>query len=520
MTKKKLKKYIFIELLFTLIFIGIFLCLLVFNQNNEKGQKFKNPASLKVGTIATWSGSLSNQIASKSIEEAHFAFYTNPVDMFQDLRTRKVDACILPSYRIKALKNDYPDLSILDQSLGMSQTSFIFSDKSNELRKQFNEFLEAKKADGTMEMLEEKWFSNPSNYANIPYDKAQLSGENGTIDVAIAADAIPYEYIRDGQIIGYEPEFLDLFCQEYGYNYKMQNMQFDAMLMGISTSKYDIGLSNVEYTEERAQKVNYGSFMREEPIVAIVNNGNPYSKGLIEDLKLSFSKTFIVGSRWKGLIHGLLITLLISGSSIIFGSIQGYFFFLWTKNYPGIFKRIIIFFSNIFLGLPIVVFIMITYYILFGKSRLSGVFISIIAFTFMFSIYVHDCLHASIKTVPPEQREAALALGYTEGQTLVHILIPQALDSFLPSYKNEIISLLKSTSIVGYIAVNDLTRQGDLIRATTYDAFFPLITVALVYLLLTWIIIYFIKLLLSYVNPKRRKPSQILKGIDTNSDPL
>ena len=109
--------------------------------------------------------------------------------------------------------------------------------------------------------------------------------------------------------------------------------------------------------------------------------------------------------------------------------------------------------------------------------------------------------------------EAAYALGYTKNNTFFKILLPQALKVFIPTYSSQVVGLIKATSVVGYIAVNDLTSVGDIIRSNTYEAFFPLIAVAIIYFMLTWIISKLLGAVGRRFDPKKRKTSNFLKGV-------
>ena len=114
-------------------------------------------------------------------------------------------------------------------------------------------------------------------------------------------------------------------------------------------------------------------------------------------------------------------------------------------------------------------------------------------------------MRSGIESIDDGQREAALALGYNENQAFFRFIFPQAAVRFLPVYNGEIVSLLKSTSIVGYIAIQDLTKMSDIIRSRTYEAFFPLIATAIIYFILAWIISLILKFVLKKVSPKRKR---------------
>ena len=122
-------------------------------------------------------------------------------------------------------------------------------------------------------------------------------------------------------------------------------------------------------------------------------------------------------------------------------------------------------------------------------------------------------LSGAVKTIDSGQRDAAFTLGYSEKKTFYRIILPQAIRFIMPSYKAEIVSLIKATAVVGYIAVQDLTKVGDQIRSRTYEAFFPLIVVTLLYFALAALISALINKIDVSSDIRRRTPEQILKGV-------
>ena len=146
-------------------------------------------------------------------------------------------------------------------------------------------------------------------------------------------------------------------------------------------------------------------------------------------------------------------------------------------------------------------------------SGISAVWVAVIGFTLNFGAYVSEILRSGIDSIDGGQREAAIALGYTENRAFFKFVFPQAALRQLPVYRGEIVSLLKSTSIVGYIAIQDLTKMSDIIRSRTYEAFFPLIAVAIIYFILAGILTTVVNRLGKGIDPRRRKREDILKGV-------
>ena len=133
---------------------------------------------------------------------------------------------------------------------------------------------------------------------------------------------------------------------------------------------------------------------------------------------------------------------------------------------------------------------MIIYFVIFGSVKISKVVVAVISFGINSGAYVAEIFRSGIMSIDQGQFEAGRSLGFTYFQTMWHIIMPQAFKNVLPALGNEFISLLKETSVGSYIALQDLTKGGDIIRSRTYDAFPPLIAVALIYLalvmLFTW----------------------------------
>ena len=157
---------------------------------------------------------------------------------------------------------------------------------------------------------------------------------------------------------------------------------------------------------------------------------------------------------------------------------------------------------------------MILYYIIFGKVAISGTAVSVAGFTLVFGAAVYAMVQAGVATVDRGQTEAAYALGYGDRKAFFRVVLPQALQHIMPAYKGEITALIKATAVVGYVAVQDLTKMGDIVRSRTYEAFFPLIAVAVIYFILAAILTFIVNKIELRIDPKRRDRSDILRGLD------
>lgn len=138
-------------------------------------------------------------------------------------------------------------------------------------------------------------------------------------------------------------------------------------------------------------------------------------------------------------------------------------------------------------GTPVVVQLLIIYFVIFGSVKIDKVFVAVLAFGLNSGAYVAEIFRSGIMSIDNGQFEAGRSLGFNYVQTMYHIIMPQAFKNVLPALGNEFIVLLKETSVSGYIAMQDLTKGGDIIRSQTYDAFMPLLAVAAIYLVMVMI---------------------------------
>ncbi len=208
----------------------------------------------------------------------------------------------------------------------------------------------------------------------------------------------------------------------------------------------------------------------------------------MDTLISKFTTDFIEQDRWKLLVNGFENTVVISIFAALLGIIIGFFIAVVRTSYEKdhrfpVLNAICKAYLTIIRGTPSVIQLMIMFYIVFASMN-NKVVVAILAFGINSGAYVAEIIRSGIMSVDAGQFEAGRSLGFTYAQTMRYIITPQAFKNCLPSLGNEFITLIKETSICGYIGLQDLTRGGDIIRATTYDPFMPLIGVALIYLII------------------------------------
>lgn len=209
--------------------------------------------------------------------------------------------------------------------------------------------------------------------------------------------------------------------------------------------------------------------------------------GIIEYLVDGFLKTFVIEDRWKMFLTGFGNTIKIAFFAVILGIVIGIFVaiakvFHAQTGKMRFFNIILNIYVTLIRGTPMLVQLLIMSFIILKSA--DGVFVAILAFGINSGAYVSEIVRAGIMAVDRGQTEAGRSLGLTAGMTMKNIVLPQAIKNILPALANEFITLLKDTSIVGYVAIADLTHAASRVQGVTYDPIFPLISIAIVYLII------------------------------------
>ncbi len=185
------------------------------------------------------------------------------------------------------------------------------------------------------------------------------------------------------------------------------------------------------------------------------------------------------------IIKGLGNTLLIAICALLIGTVLGCIFALMKVSGNKFLKFIADSYTTILRGIPLATQLMIFYFVIFAPLHLPKILVAIISYGLNSGAYCTEIFRAGIQGVDKGQTEAGRSLGLNKNQTLFKIVLPQAVKACLPTYTSEFIVLIKETSVASFIAVMDMTKAGDMIRNSTYNAWIPLITCAVIYLILT-----------------------------------
>ncbi len=209
--------------------------------------------------------------------------------------------------------------------------------------------------------------------------------------------------------------------------------------------------------------------------------------------KEALHSNFVKEGRWKYIVSGLGVTLIVSGFSVLLGIVVGFVIatIRATNELEGRYKwlnRLCKLYLTVIRGTPVVVQLLIIYFVIFGSVDINKIVVAIVAFGLNSGAYVAEIIRGGILSIDRGQFEAGRSLGLSYAKTMRLIILPQTIKQVLPSLGNEFIVLIKETSVAGFIALQDLTKAGDIIRSQTYAAFLPLMTVAMIYLSLVIVV--------------------------------
>ncbi len=446
-------------------------------------------------------GTPQDQIVQDNISNAELQYYNNVSDLTLALKTKKVDFIVLSTVNYYGLVQQNPEFGYLNIPLKTYDVGTIFpmNENGESLRKQFNQYIAKIKESNELEQIQNEWLFS-EEYKNIDIPE---NGENGILKMATSNTFKPFSFMLNDQNVGFDIAIVAGFCKEYGYGLQIENVDFAGTISGISTGKYDLAANQISYTEERAESVLFSDFYYTQQMVPIVNADEYESSYLITSsnqtsnkqntIWTSIQKTLVDENRWISILKGLIVTIEITLGAFVIANIFGMLFcaFSLTNN------KLLNFLNSIYVylmqGLPMIIILMIFYYIIFAKSSMNSIYIAILGLGMIFGGYLSQLFEGGIRGIEKGQWEAGLSSGLTTFQTFQGIILPQVVRNLLNGYFSNFISLLKSTSIVGYIAITDLTKVGDIIRSNTFEAIVPLCVVAIIYLVLASVLILIMK---------------------------
>ena len=384
--------------------------------------------------------------------------YNKMADAVQALKQNKIDCVIIDEQPALTVAKDNSDLKILEEEFVSEEYAICIAKGNDELTDKINSALEELKSDGTIKSIISNYIGEEKG--KHPYKTPEGTKYSGKKLVAATnATFPPYEYYENEKVTGIDIDIITAIGDRLGMKVEIADMEFDAIINSVSSGKADVGIAGLTVTKDRLKSINFSNSYAKSKQVIIVKAGKEGNKiGIVE----KFKKNFIKDNRWKYITKGLKNTLIIAIFSAILGIILGFLvaFVRVTHDRTGKIKllnRGCKLYLTVVRGTPMMIQLLIMYYVIFKSVNVDKVLVAVLAFAVNSGAYVAEILRSGIMSVDNGQFEAGRSLGLTYKVTMMSIILPQAVKNVLPALCNEFITLLKETSICGYIGLNDLT---------------------------------------------------------------
>ena len=477
----------------------------------ERGSqaRFESLEDFSGATVGQITGTVLDQLMSQMVSNVHYEYYDDFSSQLLALQTGGLDAVLTDEPMALLAVARQPDLAIFPEMLAEDSYGLGLQ-KGSPLTQQVNALIEGYAADGTLAALQEKWFGADEDVKTI--DIGEYDAPNGTLRYVHDSSLEPMSYVGgNGQSLGYEVELVSLIARDLGMELEVTQGTFNALMPMLASGRADIISGSISITEERRESIDLATahytggtvlLVRAEDLGLAVETEQP---GFWQSIAESFEKNFIQENRWQLILSGLGVTCVISVCAALIGTALGFGLCMVRRSRSRIASKLAAAFIRLIQGIPVLVLLMVFFYVVFAGTRVDGILVAIVGFSINFAVYVSEMIRTGIDAVDAGQWEAAQAIGFSRAKTFLKIILPQAARHILPVYKGELISMVKMTSIVGYIAVQDLTKVTDIIRSRTFEAFFPLIVTALIYFLLAWGLASLLGILERKIDPKRRR---------------
>ena len=503
---------------FSLSTLVIAACLLLAScgsESSETRKQLKTKADLQGAVIGVQLGTTSDGLATeleKKGDGTKVERYNKGADAIQALLQGKIDCMVTDEAPAKAFQRVNPSLKILPETFDASSFAICVGKDHGELKQSINHAIRILKANGVIDSIVNRHLErgiavaytpktsagklnsssdtpHPSDAKKMGPEALQKLGLKKSLRFATNATFEPFEYYQNGKIVGIDVDVANAIGDVLGVDVEILDMEFDAIITSVQAGKADAGIAGITVTPEREKNIGFTDSYADVRQVIMVNSGDAKVADAQQGFVDKFKSCFIDDDRYQYMLQGLGNTLIITFFAIILSVILGTLIAIVRARHerkgdwkiPNIICQ---FYLTIMRGTPTMVQLLIIYYVVFASADVNKIFVAVIAFGLNSAAYIAEVIRSGIMSVDNGQMEAGRSLGLSYGKTMRLIILPQAFKNVLPAMGNELITLLKETSISGYIGLVDLTKGSDIIRSITYEAMMPLGVVALVYLFL------------------------------------
>ena len=462
--------------------------------------------------IALVAGSSHDEHVARRYPQAQVLQFKATPDVVLAVSSGKADVAFLALESVREIFRTTPNLAILVPEAYRSPMGAAFRPDDTVLRPAYNAFLRRLRESGDYEAMRERWFKEGAR--DLP--PLPPRGEGPVLRLGITASkGLPWTGVRNGAFTGFEVELAERFAASLGRRLELVDLDVSGQIAALASGRIEAIACLLVMTEERRKRVAFS-----DELIAFVAcvvtrqdriEGAPPAAAAAPSLEVGLSlgqrirANLLEEGRYRMILEGLFVTCVISVLATLFGTLLGGVVCAGRMSPRPLLRQAAAIYIWCLRGVPVLVVLMIIYYVVFASFHVSPIVVAAVAFGLNAAAYIAEMLRSAIQSVDRGQLEAGVAGGFSPAQAFRLIVLPQALRQVLPVYKGEVISLFKMTSVVGYIAVQDITKAGDIIRSRTFDAFIPLLVTAAIYLVLAWLIAWALERIELRVTPPHQR---------------
>ena len=457
-------------------------------------------------TIAVPVGAVPETAAKAAYPDADFIYINSASDGFLAIQTGKADAFAVErtSYD-SAVAAGLEGLALhSDGAIGEPGLVAVGISPLTEIpdaKGKIDAFLQEMEEEGVLREMEDRWLRDRDyTMPDIP----QAEDPDFSMTVGTSGLAEPYTFYQDNTVTGFDVELMRRFALWCNASVTFALYDWNGLTASCVSGKTDYIAADLFVTPEKQEVIGFSQpYTQAETVMVVAAESG--RGGFWSGLADSFQRTFLRENRWQLILSGLWVTVEITLLAALAGTALGFGLYLLLACPLRPVRLLLRGFCSLLQGLPSLVVLMILYFLVFASSDIRPVLVGVIAFSLLFAVTVSQLLASGVRAVDGGQWEAAEALGFGRAGAFLHVILPQALRHAMPLYKGELSAMLKLTSIVGYISIEDLTKAGDIIRSRTYEAFFPLLATAALYFALSALLVWGVGRLERAIDPRRRR---------------
>ncbi len=443
------------------------------------------------GKVGVLLGSVYDTYLNRKYPQAEVLQYKNVPDMILAVLRGKADAGFINCQAFPVLQKENPQLTVLVRDVFRNPVGVGFPREQSGLRQEFNRFLAGIRADGVYQDWYKRWFDD-GNYEMPPIANSKSRGQ---VRIGMVSDkGLPYTILREGRLVGSDVEIAERFGAYLQKEVLYTDLEFGSLIASAVTGKVEMILSTIMITEERKKQVDFSDpyFALSACVMGVKREPEAAAapSSFLGSVAERFESNILREKRYLLILEGLEVTAILSVFAVLLGTVLGGLICWMRMSKRSWLQSAASIYISVVRGIPVLVLLMIFFYVVFGRFQADPLLVAVLAFGINFAAYASEMFRTSIESIDRGQTEAGIAGGFTRMQTFLYIVAPQAARRALPVYQGEVITLVKMTSIVGYIAVQDLTKAGDIIRSRTFDPFFPLLLTAVLYFCLSGLMLY------------------------------